>query len=488
MAGIFLSYSRADRPVAQKFAEALQEEGFTVWWDKVLRAGQTYDEVTENMLRDSAVVVVLWSHTSVKSKWVRAEATLGERTAAVIPAMIEDAERPIMFELTQSADLIGWDGDRTDKRWKGFVTDVRQVIEQAGAESAPVAREVANDGADDASIETVFWTSIKDGQNPADFEAYLKRYPSGHYVDLARNRLTAMSPAPAAMETPPPAPAPRAAEPRKPEKPAKKSSSVLPKLIGAAALLGLAGWAATTVLPGLGGGKEQPPEPVPVCENCPEMVAIAAGTFTMGSPSGEANRSGNEGPQRAVTIPAFAISKTEITQSQWAACAAAEACAEKAMSGDGLLPVAGVSWNEANTYTSWLSATSTRQFRLPTEAEWEYAARAGTTTAYWWGPDFNRGITNGARPADVTSLRRNPFELAGMLGNVREWVEDCYINTYRNSPSDGRADLSGDCSRRVVRGGSWKNGAAQHRAANRARVSVDVNDRSIGFRVVEITG
>lgn len=107
MASIFLSYSRADRPKAQAVAEALMAEGLTVWWDKVLRAGQTYDEVTEGMLREADVVIVLWSATSVKSKWVRAEATLGQRSSVLIPAMIEEAERPIMFELTQSADLIG---------------------------------------------------------------------------------------------------------------------------------------------------------------------------------------------------------------------------------------------------------------------------------------------------------------------------------------------------------------------------------------------
>ncbi|WP_353255607.1 toll/interleukin-1 receptor domain-containing protein [Hyphomonas sp.] len=116
MASIFLSYSRADRPKAQVIAEALIAEGFVVWWDKALRAGQTYDEVTEDMLRESDAVVVLWSTVSVKSKWVRAEATLGQRTLALVPAMIEDANRPIMFELTQSADLIGWDADRGDPR------------------------------------------------------------------------------------------------------------------------------------------------------------------------------------------------------------------------------------------------------------------------------------------------------------------------------------------------------------------------------------
>ncbi|MDP1554697.1 MAG: toll/interleukin-1 receptor domain-containing protein, partial [Hyphomonas sp.] len=189
MADIFLSYSRADRPKAQMVAEALIAEGFSVWWDKVLRAGQTYDEVTEGMLRDSDVVIVLWSAVSVKSKWVRAEATLGQRTSALIPAMIEDAERPIMFELTQSADLIGWEGDRSDPRWKEFVADIRRAAEHAAPAASPVAAAPPAPGqAGDNTMELTFWSSVKDSDDKADFEAYLKRYPEGHYSDLARNR------------------------------------------------------------------------------------------------------------------------------------------------------------------------------------------------------------------------------------------------------------------------------------------------------------
>jgi hypothetical protein len=212
MAAIFLSYSRADRPKAQVFAEALAAEGFSVWWDKVLRAGQTYDEVTEGMLRDADVVVVLWSTVSVKSKWVRTEATLGQRTSILIPAMIEDAERPIMFELTQSADLIGWDGNREDPRWKEFVLDIRRAVEHATpAEAKPSAPLPAPGQAGDMTMELTFWTSVKDSRDQADFEAYLKRYPDGHYSDLARNRIAAIARAetkPAPPPPPPPSPPP----------------------------------------------------------------------------------------------------------------------------------------------------------------------------------------------------------------------------------------------------------------------------------------
>ena len=527
MAGIFLSYSRVDRPLAQTIAEALQAEGFTVWWDKVLRAGQTYDEVTETMLRESDVVVVLWSQTSVKSKWVRAEATLGERTAIVVPAMIEDAERPIMFELTQSADLIGWSGDTSDARWMEFIKDVRQAAEKSGKSAAPAASQAApvaaTGGSEDSSIEMVFWTSIKDGSDPADFEAYLKRYPNGHYSDLARNRLAAMAPGePVAAPNPGPASAPvvppsaptqAAAAPRK--------SSPIPMLLGGLVLLGIAAWGVNTFVLD---GKEEAPgglvvdtppsgdlepvadtvdepdvppttvdeadpapatEPVASCEDCPEMVTLAGGRFIMGSPDDEANRSGNEGPQHEVTLPAFAISRTEVTQKQWAACAEARVCDAKALSGEGDLPVVSVSWDEAQTYAAWLSTKTGKRYGLPSEAQWEYAARGGTQTAYWWGSTFRPAIAAGSAPRPVGEVPNNPFELAGMLGNIREWTQDCYVNSYADAPDDGRANATGDCSRRVVRGGSWRQGAAQHRAANRARVTKGTQDRSIGFRVVQ---
>jgi len=125
---IFLSYSREDQARARIFADSFSAEGFKVWWDVTLHAGQAYDEVTETALRSARAVVVLWSKRSVASRWVRAEATLGERHGTLLPAMIEACERPIMFELTQTADLKGWAGDREDKAWTAFVEDVRRMV------------------------------------------------------------------------------------------------------------------------------------------------------------------------------------------------------------------------------------------------------------------------------------------------------------------------------------------------------------------------
>jgi hypothetical protein len=139
---IFLSYSREDRAAARHIAESFIKEGFTVWWDAVLRSGQTFDEVIEKELRASKAVVVLWSPRSVASRWVRAEATLADRRNKLVPAIIEMCDRPIIFELTHAADLSDWTGDTNDSRWRTLVSDLRRLV--GGSEhDAPVQPIVA---------------------------------------------------------------------------------------------------------------------------------------------------------------------------------------------------------------------------------------------------------------------------------------------------------------------------------------------------------
>jgi hypothetical protein len=133
MPDIFLSYNREDQAVARRFAEAFEREGLNVWWDVTLRSGEAYDKVTEQALRDARAVVVLWSKKSVESRWVRAEATLADRNRTLVPAMIEPCERPIMFELTQTADLSRWSGEASDRTWQAFLADVRQFVGAGGA-------------------------------------------------------------------------------------------------------------------------------------------------------------------------------------------------------------------------------------------------------------------------------------------------------------------------------------------------------------------
>ena len=202
MADVFISYNREDQNRARAIAGALEAEGLSVWWDSNLRAGQSYDEVTEKNLREAGAVVVLWSKRSVNSKWVRAEATIGERCSTLVPAMIDECDRPLRFELVQTADLINWRGDRNDANWRAFVHDIQAAIGHHG--SAAPQQSATGSPAADVTIENTFWTSIKDGGDAHDFEAYLKRYPNGHFADLAKNRLVAL--ARAAAPAPPPRP------------------------------------------------------------------------------------------------------------------------------------------------------------------------------------------------------------------------------------------------------------------------------------------
>ena len=131
---IFLSYNREDQAVAKRYADAFAVKGLNVWWDTALRSGETYDEVTEAALRAAKAVVVLWSPRSVVSRWVRAEATIADRCKTLVPVTIEPCERPIMFELTQTADLSHWTGDVADRAWLAFLGDVRQFV---GREATP---------------------------------------------------------------------------------------------------------------------------------------------------------------------------------------------------------------------------------------------------------------------------------------------------------------------------------------------------------------
>jgi adenylate cyclase len=133
MADIFLSYAREDADSARRFADAFLASGFTVWWDDALRSGETFDEIIERALRDAKAVVVLWSPNSVSSRWVRAEATLADRNRTLVPVMVEPCQRPIIFELTHTADFTQWRGSREDRIWKSLVADVRQLVDSQAA-------------------------------------------------------------------------------------------------------------------------------------------------------------------------------------------------------------------------------------------------------------------------------------------------------------------------------------------------------------------
>ncbi len=229
----------------------------------------------------------------------------------------------------------------------------------------------------------------------------------------------------------------------------------------------------------------------------PLMVTIPVGRFRMGCLSKDDSCYYDEIPAHDVTIAApFALSAFEVTFREWDACVAAGGCGRYRPSdrgwGRGTRPVIHVSWDHAKEYVAWLSAETDAEYRLPSESEWEYAARAGTATKYHWGNEIGRNRANcggcgsrwdADRTAPVGSFAANAWGLHDMHGNVREWVEDCWNENYRGAPSDGRAWLGGDCTWRVLRGGSWSSNPGSLRAANRFGFTTGLRDYGVGFRV-----
>jgi formylglycine-generating enzyme required for sulfatase activity len=240
----------------------------------------------------------------------------------------------------------------------------------------------------------------------------------------------------------------------------------------------------------------------------PEMVNIPAGSFQMGCVSGKGCKDG-ELPARTVTFAKpFTIGKYEVTFEEYDRFAHAT---ERDKPGDevsgwgrGRLPVINVSWEDAQAYAAWLSDQTAKRYRLPTEAEWEYAARAGTSTPFSTGEciDTDKANYNGyqewldcpktgvfrEKTVEVGSLLINPLGLHEVHGNVQEWVADCWHDSYTGAPTDGSAwekTAGGECLRRVVRGGSWNYGPEDVRSANRFGYPPDFALSSLGFRLAQ---
>ena len=246
--------------------------------------------------------------------------------------------------------------------------------------------------------------------------------------------------------------------------------------------------------------KEMRPREFQACEAawCPWLVVVPPGEYMMGSPNGEAGRDRDEGPRHEVRIgKKFAVGKYEVTFEEWDACVADGGCGGHRPGdrgwGRGNRPVIDVGWEDAKAYVEWLSRRAGKEYRLLSESEWEYVARAGTTTAYWWGDEIGKARANcdgcgsrwdNGKTAPVGSFRANEFGLYDVHGNVWEWVEDCWHGSYRGAPGEGEAwESGGDCSQRVLRGGSWYYKPRFLRSALRNRDSAGNRSSLLGFRI-----
>lgn len=345
---------------------------------------------------------------------------------------------------------------------------------QAGPQHFAQARKTTPQPASN-SLEVRFWNDIKDRDAVRDFQIYLEAYPDGQFVNEARERLRqlqggAAAPAPPrspeTSQKPPPAPPPPS-----------KSLDIRPAPVPAPV-------PASAPPPAAGVVKD--------CQTCPPLVMIPAGTFNMGS----TELFPFEAPVHRVTIAApFHIGQREVTLAEWDACVADKGCAYSPPdkgADRAATPVTNLGWDDAQQYVAWLSKKTGKAYRLPSESEWEYAARGGTTTTYPWGAKMEKNRANclgcndtqGAALKPAASYQPNAFGVYDMLGNAAEWVEDCWHNSYRSAPSDGSAWSAPRCQERVLRGGSFNNDPRYLRSASRFKYDFDVRYYTNGFRVV----
>ncbi|MEE9544528.1 MAG: formylglycine-generating enzyme family protein, partial [Rhodospirillales bacterium] len=303
--------------------------------------------------------------------------------------------------------------------------------------------------------ETLFWQSIQAGDDIESYEAYLSRYPKGTFAALARVKIDKLKQQ-KQLAAPPKPPA---------SSPVKPAVGVFPKKAG---------------------------QVFRDCADCPEMVVIAKGSFRMGDLSGGGDS--DEKPVHRVTIPnAFAVGKYEVTFTEWDACVSAGGCnglrpKDRGWGRDSR-PVINVSWNDAKEYVGWLSRKTGQEYRIPSESEWEYAARAGTGTK--WSCGNKEGClggvawyagNSGSRTHPVGQKGANGFGLYDMHGNVWEWVEDCK-QSYSGTPTDGSAQTGSNSCDRVSRGGFWDGHSRDLRAADRDGDPPDLRDGILGFRL-----
>jgi len=242
------------------------------------------------------------------------------------------------------------------------------------------------------------------------------------------------------------------------------------------------------------------------CTEMPVMVSLPSGAYQMGDAIGSG--SGYESPVHQVKVRGFALGRYEVTRGEWAACERAGACiTPRDIAADARLPVTGVTWEQAQQYVGWASRRSGKRYRLPSESEWEYAARAGLITQYTWGNSIDSACQQAnvfdhsghdanpqwnwqaqcddgyAKTAPVGRFPPNAWGLHDMLGNVWEWVGDCWHSDYSGAPDDGSAWVEPGCRKRVNRGGGWGNPPTSLRITNRDGDPANARSDGIGFRV-----
>ena len=335
--------------------------------------------------------------------------------------------------------------------------------------------------ASNTSDDRFFWESVKDTKDANELKAYLNKFPGGLFAELAGIRLRGLEQAAAdriAAEA-----SQRAALERAAAEAAVKEQQRLAMEAQAKEQARVAAEAAQKLAAARLAALPQPGQIIKDCADCPEMVVIPAGSFEMGS-----YENADERPVHRVYVPSFLIGKAEVTQGQWKAVMGSNPSSFGSCGDD--CPVEKVSWNEAQEFAQRLSQKTGKPYRLPSEAEWEYAARAGSSSKWSFGDSEYPGdyawfsANNQGKTQRVAQKRPNAFGLFDTHGNVWEWVQDCWHDNYSGAPTDGSAWTTG-CSNssRVLRGGSWGYDPAGLRSAIRSRNAPDLRGSVNGLRL-----
>jgi formylglycine-generating enzyme required for sulfatase activity len=544
MADIFISYKSERRKAAEHLAKILERYGYSVWFDYHLVKGDDFADEIDRRIREAKAVVILWCTLAVQSPWVKREAALATRLGRAVPCKIEPCDLRVDFDGDDIIDLTSWNGAPRDHDLDKLLAGVAHRVGRAPQLQFDAMRQFEEDwrryGAPslkrfalEAPLEAQeapqpvpvpapghaltpaerTWDrfGIGGSEDAEEIEAYIKQYEVSEplWAVKAKKRLAAVQ----ALLRERADAAKLEAMRRQAEESAQRLEMARQqetryraegRIRIEAALVQPAGleW----FLPGAGkieGFKD--------AEFAPQMVVVPAGSFMMGAPPGEPQRSDAEGPQHKVTFARpFAMGRYAVSFDEWDAAqrdkdwqaVTGRAARSPKDYGWGRTdrPAIDVDWDDAKAYTKWLSAKTGKDYRLPSEAEWEYACRAATATPFWWGSaitpeqanyDGNYVYAGGGQKGEyrqetlpVKSFEPNSWGLYQVHGNVWEWCEDVWHNSYIGAPTDGSAWTTEDGSRqRVLRGGSWYMYSQELRAASRSRLDTTYRDYGIGFRV-----
>ena len=491
MADVFISYKRERRSAARHFEQILIRHGYTVWFDVELVRGKDYETQIERELTAAKAVIVLWCRMSVQSEGVRAEANRAKSHGKLIPLVIEHCTLPLFSTLEQNIDLTSASGSPRDPALDPMFDDLERLVgrpplpdfkalrdyeatwRSMGALSlarfpleqsmAPEAVLGAGAPAADAPAASPADTGMSSGSKSILDRLFGSKSPRD--ASSMPDRAKAVQGRPT------------------PDRSAESGVKVDAEIMHGAP---------DGCKPGSGKAEWFKDH-----EHGPEMVVVPVGRFTMGSPKEteperEGWQEGTESPQHEVRIRRkFAVGRHAVTRGDFAAFANATGhkveCAHVWRAGkweldptaswrnpgfaqDDSHPVVCVSWDEAKVYAAWLAQMTGKPYRLLSEAEWEYCCRAGMTTPFWWGTSITPTQANyngnyvyeggGSKgewrqgTVPVGSFATNPWGLYQVHGNVWEWCQDIWHDTYNSAPSDGSPWLQGDdAGRRVVRGG-----------------------------------